>query len=427
MEVLDAMAFKDVVNDLRQAHNSLQGNTLDIDTLRNSVTRAKDTIEKAIRLKPKGTKHERRWGKGQKLQSTEEENEGEDSVTPSIPIGARCLFRGETVVRVVGREQSKDGNPVFRLERDGQQAKGGKNRGLRATEDQLRLLNDEDETSVRQEASSKNLFKTRDGRLVDRSVEKPRKRIFLNSQEIKPCDRDRCDRTLRRFFSRDHHYYVGEQALKWIRQSLGGNRGRVLDLIRALARHGDTLDGFERGFRRHVTKRLPDTSPARKRIDEIKAYVKKEWLWWRDKGYVAFRQTSKAESGEVGRGDAQKEKRRPGTRRLTRVARSSEKVGSEDDDDDDATQSATRMETGKAKKLKKATPERNRVKREDRHSRHQVESSEKKPVKKRDGMLREKKTAQKERKNSSTKKVMNGDNHTIKTKRKALAKGNRSK
>lgn len=37
-----------------------------------------------------------------------------------------------------------------------------------------------------------------------------------------------------------------------------------------------------------MSSRLPDTSPARKRIDEIKVYVKKEWLWWRDKGYVSF-------------------------------------------------------------------------------------------------------------------------------------------
>eukprot|EP00466_Bigelowiella_natans_P020418 jgi/Bigna1/73381/fgenesh1_pg.24_\ len=102
--------------------------------------------------------------------------------------------------------------------------------------------------------------------------------------------------------SRKHKATKTRQAIKAIRKTLGGNRGRVMDLMRVLARYGSTVDDFEKGFKRHVEKTLPETSPARKRMHEIKNYVKQEWLWWRDKQYISCQRSPSSGSGGGGDG-----------------------------------------------------------------------------------------------------------------------------
>eukprot|EP00471_Norrisiella_sphaerica_P013401 CAMPEP_0184496478 /NCGR_PEP_ID=MMETSP0113_2-20130426/34043_1 /TAXON_ID=91329 /ORGANISM="Norrisiella sphaerica, Strain BC52" /LENGTH=262 /DNA_ID=CAMNT_0026883109 /DNA_START=402 /DNA_END=1187 /DNA_ORIENTATION=+ len=260
-----------------------------------------------LRTRPKANKRERRFGLGASrklLANSEHQTEGdkdseeEDRVPDKVSdlpcadpkgaiVGSEWLYRGKIFVKVVKLEKRKGGDYVATVQpmkdnedstapKDSVQARGSSSSllvsPLTSSEPKPRVKRFKTPLRYLRGIPSKTMKGASEAR-----GEKPRKNVILNEKIVKPSDRDRCDRTLRKFFSGKRHFLIGEQAIKAIRKSLGGNRGRVMDLMRVLASYGKSKEAFEKGFRKHVEKVLPETSPARKRIDEIKRSVKQEW------------------------------------------------------------------------------------------------------------------------------------------------------
>ncbi|GAB5366886.1 hypothetical protein AAMO2058_001182400 [Amorphochlora amoebiformis] len=304
---VDVGTLKGAVRELKEASSSLKSNKIDFQKLKNTVSKAKGALENTLRMTAQAGKTRRPKSETKRWREPEQRKAGKEARKPlpakptdGLRIGDEYLWRGEKRVKLVSKKPHPEGKGIIvtvkRLT--------GKRPGTTVTTNpaSLRPLPPSERTEESQgennnplKALGEKYIKTRDGRIVDPNSEKPRKVVYLNGRVVKPPDRDRCDRTLRRFFSGKNHYLIGEKALGAIRRTLGGNRGRVLDLMRCFGRKGRSLESFEKSFTRHIANQLPRTSPARKRIDEIKSYVKREFLWWRDKSYVYFKEGSEDE------------------------------------------------------------------------------------------------------------------------------------